>query len=180
MSPANNGTPETPQTTGIGRGMTLAAWVLLLGLFSLLFSGLLERQHNPNHELLAVEGEQGGAEVVLQRNSRGHYLAPGRINGVPVLFLLDTGATNVALSERLAERIGLPRGASSLSVTANGTVRSWLTRLNRVELGSLSMSGVEASVLPGMAGDEVLLGMSFLKHLELQQQGDKLILRPPG
>ncbi len=98
-----------------------------------------------------------------------------------MLFLLDTGATNVALSERLAERIGL--AARRLVIECH---RQW----HRKELadtpqpggagaGSV-VSGVEASVLPGMAGDEVLLGMSFLKHLELQQQGDKLILRPPG
>jgi len=158
--------------------MILAAWVVLLGLLAMLFSGLLERQHNPNRELQVVADGAGRSEVVLRRNRRGHYLAPGRINGQPVLFLLDTGATNVAIPGQLAERLGLPRGSASFSVTANGTARSWQTRLQRVELGPLSMSGVEASVLPGMQGDEVLLGMSFLKHLDLQQQGDRLILRP--
>jgi aspartyl protease family protein len=58
-------------------------------------------------------------------------------------------------------------------------VRSWLTRLDRVELGPFVLQDVQASILPTMPGDEVLLGMNFLKHLELIQKGNELIIRAP-
>jgi aspartyl protease family protein len=96
-----------------------------------------------------------------------------------VTFLLDTGATQVALSAVLADRLGLRRGAPMSSLTANGYVKSWLTRLDRVELGPFLMRDVQAAILPSMPSDEVLLGMNFLKHLELTQKGSELFIKAP-
>ncbi|MBL3528491.1 MAG: TIGR02281 family clan AA aspartic protease [gamma proteobacterium endosymbiont of Lamellibrachia anaximandri] len=157
--------------------MIFAAWALLLGLLALFFSDQLERQANPNRDLASVSTESGPKEITLLRNRAGHYVAPGTINGTPVIFLLDTGATNVAVSASLAERLALKRGAQSISLTANGRVKTWLTRLDQVQLGSIIRQDVRATIMPGMGGDEVLLGMSFLKHLELVQKGKTLILR---
>ncbi|MBL3588840.1 MAG: TIGR02281 family clan AA aspartic protease [gamma proteobacterium endosymbiont of Lamellibrachia anaximandri] len=157
--------------------MIFAAWALLLGLLALFFSDQLERQNNPNRNLANTSVESGPKEIVLLRNRAGHYVAPGLINGTPVIFLLDTGATNVAVPASLAERLTLKRGAQSISLTANGRVKTWLTRLDQVQLGSIIRQDVRATIMPGMAGDEVLLGMSFLKHLELVQKGKTLILR---
>lgn len=162
---------------GIGRWMMVLSWVLLLALMSYLFNGVLERQRNPNEEPLVLRDDRGGDQVVLKRNRAGHYVSSGRINGHPVLFLLDTGATDVAISDELAEKLELPRGRRMISQTANGTVVSWQTRLKEVGLGEIVLSDVSASVLPTMAGDEVLLGMSFLKRLEWTQRGDQLTLR---
>jgi aspartyl protease family protein len=114
---------------------------------------------------------------VLQRNRAGHYLADGHINGRPVRFLLDTGATHVALSADLARQLDLELGASSLSRTANGLVKTRSARLQRVDVSGIELYDIRASVLPNMVGDEVLLGMSFLKHLQLIQSGDQLLLR---
>lgn len=152
------------------------SWVLLLGLMAFLFDGILERQRNPNQAPLTLQDERG-ARVVLKRNRAGHYVASGRINGHPVQFLLDTGATDVAISDELASRLELPRGRQLLSRTANGTVVSWQTRLDEVGLGDITLTDVSASVLPTMSGSEVLLGMSFLKRLEWTQRGDQLTLR---
>ncbi|MCW8908603.1 MAG: TIGR02281 family clan AA aspartic protease [Sedimenticola sp.] len=164
-------------TRGIGKWMMVVAWVLLLGLLSFLFSDVLERQYNPNRTPLTGRDSDGSARVVLTRNRAGHYVASGLINGHPVRFLLDTGATDVAISGRLAERLQLPRGAQTLSRTANGTVMTWSTRLSEVTLGEIVQHDVRASVLPSMGEDEVLLGMSFLKRLELVQRGNQLTLR---
>jgi aspartyl protease family protein len=161
---------------GIGKWMMILSWVLLLGLMAFLFNGILEQQHNPNQAPLTLRDDRG-AQVVLKRNRAGHYVASGRINGHPVLFLLDTGATDVAISDELAQRLDLPRGRQSLSQTANGTVISWQTRLSEVGLGEITLTDVSASVLPTMTGSEVLLGMSFLKRLEWTQRGDQLTLR---
>jgi aspartyl protease family protein len=161
----------------LGRAMLFGAWISGLALLALFFHQWLERDNNPNPHPLTLQGADGVVEVVLQRNRAGHYVASGKINGEPVRFLVDTGATDVALSLDLARRLDLRLGPEGSSRTANGITRTWPTRLARVELGGLVAHGVRASVLPNMPGDEVLLGMSFLKPLELIQRGDTLTLR---
>ncbi|NKN33873.1 retropepsin-like aspartic protease family protein [Marichromatium bheemlicum] len=166
---------EQPQR--IGRVMLLAAWVVALGLLALLFGGLLEHDRAPPPRLFV--DSDGTPGVVLERNRAGHYVADGRIDGEPVRFLVDTGATAVALPLALAQRLGLELRPGGISRTANGEVRVWRTRLARVELGGLIAHDVRAAVLPNMSGNEVLLGMSFLGRLELVQRGETLTLRPP-
>lgn len=162
----------------IGGGMIIAAWFLVLGLLVPFFSKILDQQHNPNQQVESIV-TAGGNEVTLKRNRYGHYVADGRINGKPVVFLLDTGATDVALSLRLAKRLGLRQGPQTSSQTANGVVDSWSTRLASVSLGGIRLYDVRASILPDMGfdDDEVLLGMTFLKRLEMIQRGDSLTLR---
>jgi aspartyl protease family protein len=167
---------DTPSR--IGRAMGFAAWVVGLALLALLFNGLIERQSNPNPSPSAEIGAAGLPQVVLRRNRAGHYVASGRINGEPVVFMVDTGATDVALSLPLARRLGLPLAAGGMSETANGRVATWRTRLDSVDLGGLVLHDVRASVLPNMPGDQVLLGMSYLRHLELIQRDGTLTLRP--
>ena len=164
----------------IGRWMVYVTWVSLLLLLTFLFSQWLDQQHNPNSHLMVLSNADGEESLTLQRNRMGHYVAPGYINRVPVVFLLDTGATHVAIPEKIAKKIGLNGGISTTSMTANGLVKSWLTELESVQLGPLSMSGVRAVIMPTMPGSEVLLGMSFLKHLVLIQEGNQLILKAPG
>ncbi len=157
--------------------MIVATWASLVVLLSLIFSNILDKQKNPNQEPKVNYGKAGVAEVVLEQNRAGHYVATGKINGYSVVFLVDTGATDVALSRQLADKLSLPRGAVFNSRTANGTVKSIQTRLNHVQLGSIKITNVEASILPTMRENEVLLGMSFLKQLELVQRGSRLTLR---
>lgn len=159
--------------------MIFFTWVLLLILLTFLFSRWLDHQNNPNRQLLVASSNDGNAELRLKRNRMGHYVAPGLIDDVPVVFLLDTGATNVAIPKDIADKAGLTPGPMASSMTANGVVRSWLTVVGRVQLGPFSMLDVRATILPTMPGSEVLLGMSFLKHLEIMQKGDELILRLP-
>lgn len=168
---------DTPSR--IGRAMVVAAWVVGLALLVMLFNGLIETGVNPNRTPVARVTESGAPEVVLRRNRAGHYVASGRINDHPVVFMVDTGATDVALPLALARRLGLTLRSGGISVTANGRVETWRTRLASVDVGGLTLHDVRASVLPNMPGDEVLLGMSYLKHLELIQRGDTLTLRDP-
>ncbi len=164
---------------GLGRWMIYLSWVLLLALLSLLFSQWVQREQNPNRQVVLTTQQAGGGEIVLRRNRAGHYRVPGSINGIDVDFMLDTGATYVAVSQSLAERAGMQRLARTQSITANGTVTSWLSRIDEVALGSISMRDVRAVILPSMQNNEVLLGMSFLRHLKLEQQGDRLTLSLP-
>lgn len=159
--------------------MILGAWLLLLILLTFLFSQWLQQQSNPNRTLNVIDGPMDEAAVTLQPNRAGHYLAPGEINGVRVIFLLDTGATRVAVPQKLAEQAGLVRGVRTQSQTASGIVESWLTRIDRLRLGPFDMQRVPAVIIPEMPGEEVLLGMSFLKHLKLEQAGERLKISLP-
>jgi aspartyl protease family protein len=168
--------PEHAGQKRIGKGMIVGAWVGLLVILTLFFNSYLERVNNPNSnpETSAIGSVK---EVVLKRNRSGHYVASGLINGKKVTFLLDTGATDVALSDYLATDLELRRGAYVTSQTANGTVTARQTMLSEVSIGDIRLQNVRASILPGLPDDEVLLGMSFLKQLELVQRGNHLLLR---
>lgn len=169
--------PQQDNIRGTARGMVILAWVSALLFMTWLFQQVLEDRYNPNRQLLAST-EGGVREVSLQRNYQGHYVADGSIDGRDVTFLLDTGATDVAISESLADALKLPRIGHAYSQTANGTVPVWITRLDRVRLGPIEMRDVRASVVPSMDESQpVLLGMSFLRHLELVQRDGQLTLR---
>lgn len=167
--PLNNANP--------GWGLVIAIWLGVLGALYLVFDWVIERQNYPNR---SIEPNRitGAEELVLKRNRSGHYLTPGSINGQPVTFLLDTGATLVSVPAHLGPTLGLVPGAQGTAQTANGSVTIHLTRIERLSLGPFQLRGVRASLNPGMADDQVLLGMSVLKHLEFTQRGNTLILRP--
>jgi aspartyl protease family protein len=163
----------------LGRWMGVAAWVLLLILLTMLFSRWFEHQYNPNRHLRVTTDSQSDEAVVLKQNRKGHYLAPGKINDIEVVFLLDTGATYVAVSQELAEQAGLREGMPHITRTASGRVMSRETEIEQVQLGHITMHRVQAAIVPGMPDREVLLGMSFLKHLKLEQLGDELVISMP-
>lgn len=155
--------------------MLMIAWVLLFAGAYWYFQLRLTHNANPNRaEVLALQH----GEVRLQRNPDGHYLAQGEIDGQPVTFLVDTGATRVALSPGLAEKLALTRGPAVKVETANGATRAYQTRLQTVRLGTLEVHDVAALITPGLDSDTVLLGMSFLKQMEFTQRGSELTLKP--
>lgn len=154
--------------------MLVIAWALIMGGLYWYFSEWQSRELNPNTARV-LSAQQG--ELKLARNRAGHYVADGEINGRAVTFLLDTGATSVALPLALGRELGLKRGASITLMTANGAARGYETRLARVRVGPLELSDVSAVMAEGIDADMVLLGMSFLKRVEFTQRGDQLILR---
>ncbi|MBB3192376.1 retropepsin-like aspartic protease family protein [Halomonas cerina] len=158
-----------------GLGMMLLFWGLFIGLGTWWFQGFLAQRWNPNAHLVeAVAGE----EIVLARNAAGHFVATGRLNGVPVTFLLDTGATYVAVSAPLATRLGLEPEASAWFRTANGRTRGYLTTLDEVSLGGVTARQVRGSISPGLEGEVALLGMSFLERFDIEIRDARLVLRP--
>ena len=106
--------------------------------------------------------------ISIPTDRRGHFRAEGRIEGQRIAFMVDTGASMVALNESSAARFGLrpARGDYTATVTtANGTVKAARARLPMVELGELIVRDVDALVLPDEALSENLLGLSFLSKL---------------
>ncbi|VAX12771.1 Aspartyl protease [hydrothermal vent metagenome] len=157
--------------------MIIGMWVLVVALLTLMFNNILERQQNPNQQLAVQQEGTGNAVVRLKRNRYGHYVANGLINGQPVTFMLDTGATDVAVPAELADQLGLQRGRKRFYQTAKGPVTAYATVLDQVRLGDIKVRHVRASINPDMHDQEILLGMSFLKQLEFSQRGDTLTLR---
>lgn len=154
-------------------------WVALLVATTLIFNHVLDDINNPNQQLTVSINEHGEKEVVLERNRYGHYVATGKINGQSVVFLLDTGATLVAIPEHIARQLNLKKGRAFQTQTANGTSQSYTTMIESLALGDIVMTNVPASISSGMEFDEILLGMSFLKHLQLTQQGKILKISLP-
>ncbi len=168
--------PEQQQQK-IGKSMVFAMWLVLLALLTLFFDKYLGDQQNPNQQVVQRQAADGSREVVLKQNRYGHYVANGQINGQQVTFLLDTGATDIAIPENVANRLGLERGRQVTFQTANGLARGYATRLDSVSLGHIRLTNLPASINPNVMGDEILLGMSFLKQLELNQKDNILTLR---
>lgn len=120
--------------------------------------------------------------VMLYAGADGHFHADGTINGRLVRFLVDTGATTVALSGDEARRLGIDYrafGRPEYASTAGGVVRSWSLTLNRVEVGPIVLYNVAAGVIEGAFPREALLGMSFLGRLDMKREGTRLELTQP-
>ena len=171
---ATNGVPRKGGFAGFMIG---AAWVLLIGILTAYFSGWLDRRDNPNQLVAGATSADGVREVFLKQNRWGHYVVTGKINGHPVKFLLDTGATDVSVPAPVAKDLELRAGHSQIVNTANGSITTFFTQLDQVNLGTIQLSNVQAHINPHMDSDEVLRGMSFLRHLELFQRDRGLTLR---
>ncbi len=166
--------PEDEQKR-MGKFMIIGMWIVLVALLTLIFSDILERQYNPNQQLSAEQTINH--EVRLKRNKYGHYVATGMINSQPVVFMLDTGATDVAVPAGVADKLGLKRGRKVTYQTAKGPATAYSTVIAQISLGDIQLRNVRASINPHMRNEEILLGMSFLKQLEFSQRGDTLTLR---
>ena len=159
-----------------GKWMVALAWICGFGLLVFGFSDLLEKQVNPNN---SPESQRvgGQTEVRLKQNRQGHYVTTGYINGEEVVFLVDTGATDVAVPAHLASKLQLRAGRESLASTANGVVRVAESTIDTLRIGDIVLNNVDANLNPGMQDNHILLGMSVLRQLEFTQRGDWLILR---
>ncbi len=150
-------------------------WVVLLAVVTHFFGSWGSQQNNPNQQLVS-HTLGGNTEIELQANRQGHYLANGTINNQNVTFILDTGATTVAVSEALAQKAGLTRGQSGRAQTAAGTVNVWRTTIQELRLGDMTFYNVPGTINPAMDPDMVLLGMSVLGQLNFSQQSGVLTL----
>lgn len=163
----------------VGKTMLFFAWIVAMIMLTQMFGWFEERKVNPNRQPVASISDSGRQQLVLERNQWGHYLFNGFINGTETTFLVDTGATLVAIPETLANDLGLPKFGRSTVQTANGTTTAFRTKLDSLQIGPFLLRDINATILPAMDSDqEVLLGMSALKHLAFSQRGGQLILEP--
>jgi aspartyl protease family protein len=159
------------------RGVTLRA--LTNGVAEVVVAGqpLTLRLGGMPARLGRVAAPADSGTIVLPMGSGGHFGGPGTINGRAVQFLVDTGATSVALSQAEANRIGLDwkRGTPGMTNTANGSVPIHAINLTSVRLGSVELANVAAIVLPAEM-PMVLLGNSFLSRFAMRQDNDVMRL----
>lgn len=168
---------EQPPGKNLGQGMLIISFALGLAALTFVFDGWLARESNPNANPRSSVSDSGIREVILDRNRQGHYLAGGELNGVPVTYLLDTGATDVAIPTNIAERAGLEPGYAGRAFTANGAVTVYTTEVASLTIGNIELRDVRASITPSMAGETILLGMSALQQVEFSQRGSTLTLQ---
>jgi aspartyl protease family protein len=119
-------------------------------------------------------------QVQIFRNPQGMFTTVGSINGMPVEFLVDTGATSVAMNGAQARRLGIDFrvvGTPTAVMTASRQELGYRVMLDRVKIGSVQLHNVEAVVLDGPQPAKTLLGMSFLGRLDMQNDGQHLLLR---
>lgn len=121
---------------------------------------------------------KGPATLTLWAHDDGFFYASGRINGVPVRFLVDTGSNTVAMNKRDADRIGIDyrSGRRGVANTASGVAPMYLVKLDRVSVGDITLRNVAAGVLLSDHPDIPLLGMSFLGKLNMVREGNRLDL----
>ena len=134
-------------------------WFVLAGVIFYLADNI----QNPNK----INRLGDDSTVVLKRGLDGHYRAEALINGEKVNVLVDTGATGVAISQNIADKLNLKSLDAIRTNTANGDSVGYMVRLNSLQIGGVSAHNVSAMIAPGLDGD-VLLGMSFLGRMDVR------------
>ena len=131
-----------------------------------------------HHRSAATPAAGGRTKVTLAADGRGMFHAEGAINGLPVRFMVDTGATITALPAADARRLGIDvsKGQPVLMRTANGTARGRQVKLDVVTVGGVTLYGVDAVVMDGDGLAFPLLGMSFLNRMDMKREGSVMTL----
>jgi aspartyl protease family protein len=155
-----------------GHFIALAIWVAIFGAIYFYF----EARQKPT--IVVAKADLDSGEVVIPRSRDGHYYVRGAINGHPIDFMVDTGASIVSISRDTAQSAGLIDGMPANFVTANGTVAGRIVPGQIIEAGGIVMKGLSIGV--GIHGDIALLGQNFLRKVDILQSGDKMVLRIPG
>ena len=134
---------------------------------------LVDNIQNPNK--MARLGDNANA-VVLKRGLDGHYRAEALINNEKVNVLVDTGATGVAISQRIADKLNLKSIDAIRTNTANGDSVGYMVRLESVKVGGVEAKNVSAMIAPGLDGD-VLLGMSYLGRMDVRLFNNQMTIK---
>jgi aspartyl protease family protein len=159
-----------PFSTRFGHIYVLLFWAAVMGVVWI----AMERFMEPKRAVVTAQGE-----LVIPRHRDGHFYVEGTVNGKPLRFMVDTGATGVVVSEQFAQGAHLPPGEPATFHTANGTLIGRMVRGAAVTAGPFSVSPTSVGV--GLAGgkpDLGLLGQSFLSKFQMSMTREQMILRP--
>lgn len=158
-----------PASLRFGHLGILAVWLAVMGVVWL----ALDHYMKPKPAIVTASGD-----LQIPRHRDGHFYVDGTVNGRPIRFLVDTGASMVVVSEAFARKAGLPQGQPMQFRTANGTIRGSTVRDVPVSAGPLMYSATTVGVgLVGEERDAGLLGQSFLSRFDMSVTGKELVLR---
>lgn len=144
-------------------------WLVIMGVVY----GGIKMVMKPREITVSMTGE-----MTIPRSRDGHFYAPGSIGGQPVVFLVDTGASYVTVSEAFASHAGISGGTPTRLHTANGVIGGRIVDGVPVSLGPAAISGVKVAVgLNGIDRDKALLGQSFLSKFQITLTRDEMVLR---
>jgi aspartyl protease family protein len=149
-----------------------AVWLGLVGVGYVAF----ERLSAPQAELIDCRQGRDGAELVVAASRDGHFYIEGELNGTPLRFMVDTGASYVAVDRDIAAQAGVRGGQPAVFNTAAGQVQGLVARGQRLRLGCLQLPDVVVAVNPGL-GPVGLLGQNVLRRFEVVQTRERLLLR---
>jgi aspartyl protease family protein len=163
-------------TLSLGGYMTVIAWLIAIVLLFYFFHHWLQRAENPNQNVQTLVDDKGQSHVKIIKNRWQQYIVSGMINNIAVTFLVDTGATSVSVPSAIAKTLHLQQGMVAKAMTANGMIDVYHTIIPRLQIGSIILYNVRATINPHSDDEVVLLGMSVLQRLDFHQQGDVLTL----
>ncbi|WP_242604409.1 retropepsin-like aspartic protease family protein [Legionella gresilensis] len=152
-----------------GRIMFIITWIFFFFLLFVFF-------HYSDSSTKSTYQIQNGI-LTIKADSSGHYRIKGSINNENVEFIIDTGATLVAIPKSLANRLGLKSGYPILLQTANGDISGSLTRIKQLTFANFKLYDVKAVIMPGSNDNMILLGMNVLSKFNLSQQNNRLIIK---
>ena len=176
MLVVDKGKPRTLRAGETYAGVTLISSTSEEAIISI--NGKQQRLHIGEGAYSALSVQSERATVILASDKNGHFISSGSINGASVRFLVDTGATMVAMNVDEARRAGVNylAGERGYSQTANGVTPIYRVKLAQVTLGDITLRDIDGVVHENGALPVVLLGMSFLGKLEMRREGDSLTL----
>lgn len=123
--------------------------------------------------------DQGTQEIAIPVSRDGHFYLDGAINGEPLRFMIDTGATYVSVGAGFAKAAGLPDGITGYFTTANGKVEGRIVKNLEVQADAFQVSGLSVAVMPSQSRVG-LLGQNFLRRFEVSQAAKVMRLRLPA
>jgi len=167
-----------PQAVTIGQSMGGVKLISIQGDQAVIEVGGKKRPLRVGQHAIGAASPDGSGKITMTADGQGHFFTTGTINGTSVRFVVDTGATMISLGATDARRIGLDfnRGEKMLSQTANGQTVVSKLQLDTVQLGDITLHGIDA-VIHQTDMPIALLGMSFLNRMEMQRDGSTMTLK---
>lgn len=161
---------QSPQTRQMGLIPMMVFWFAVMGVLYVLMNYYLK----PKPPTISANGD-----LTIKRSADGHFYTLGAVNGYPVQFMIDTGATLVAVSDSVAQKAFLTGGTPTTFQTANGDRAGRVVDGVGVSIGPVSVTGVKVGVGLSMADEnQALLGQSFLSKFSITMDGSTMVLKP--
>ena len=166
----HGGAPHAGKALSFGPLTIAAFWIVVIGVLYALVTQYLK----PKPVTITAQGE-----LVIPKARDGHFYAAGTVNGQAVMFMVDTGASSVVISERFARKAGVADGMPTIFHTANGDLQGRTVADVPVTVGPIQVSGVRVGVgLVGGDEEDALLGQSFLSKFDITMSKDQMTLQP--